>query len=260
MQQHNVFYNLWFCTAVCVVSAVCVSVTAVMLKDRQEQNAAQDKKKNVLVAAGLAQSSEQLSGEEIDSRFGPIRQVVIDLKTGEDTEVDPAGFDQRKAASDPETSEVAPPNTAKVRRLPDQALVYRLENESGDLEMLILPIEGKGLWSTLYGFLSLDADMNTIRGITFYEHGETPGLGGEVDNPGWKALWKERKAFGSDGEPEIEVIKGRAGPASEDPYRVDGLSGATMTSKGVSYLVQFWLGDLGFGPYINKVKQSQEAD
>ena len=260
MQQHNVFYNLWFCTAVCVVSAVCVSVTAVVLKERQEQNAAQDKKKNVLVAAGLAESSEKLSGEEIDSRFGPIRQVVIDLETGEETDVDPAGFDQRKAASDPETSEVAPPNTAKVRRLPDQALVYLLEDASGDLEMLILPVEGKGLWSTLYGFLSLDADMNTIKGITFYEHGETPGLGGEIDNPGWKALWKERKAFGSGGTPEIEVIKGRAGPASEDPYRVDGLSGATMTSKGVSYLVQFWLGDLGFGPYINKVKQSQEAD
>ena len=100
--------------------------------------------------------------------------------------------------------------------------------------MLIMPIEGKGLWSTLYGFLSLDADMNTVRGITFYKHGETPGLGGEVDNPNWKALWNERQAFDADGSVEISVIKGRAGPASEDPHRVDGLSGATLTSKGVS--------------------------
>ena len=101
MQQHNVFYNLWFCTAVCVVSAVCVSVTAVVLKDRQEENAAQDKKRNVLVAAGLADSSEWLSGEEIDSRFGPIRQVVIDLKTGEETDVDPAGLRPAKGDRGP---------------------------------------------------------------------------------------------------------------------------------------------------------------
>ncbi len=227
MQQHNAFYNLWFCTAVCVVSAVCVSVTAVVLKDRQEENAALDKKRNVLVAAGLADSSERLSGEEIDSRFGPIRQVVIDLKTGEETDVDPVGFDQRKATADPKTSEAAPPNTAKVRRLPNQALVYRLEDESGDLEMLILPIEGKGLWSTLYGFLSLDADMNTIKGITFYEHGETPGLGGEVDNPGWKALWKERKAFGPGGDlgNRSHQGAGRAGvrgsPQSGRSFRCD---------------------------------------
>lgn len=260
MQQHNVFYNLWFCTAVCVVSAVCVSLTAVMLKERQDANAAQDKMKNVLVAAGLAESGESLTAEEIDSRFAPIQQVVIDLETGQETDTDPASFDQKKAAADPETSKTAPPNAAKVKRLPNQALVYRLENESGDLELLILPIEGKGLWSTLYGFLSLDADMNTIKGITFYKHGETPGLGGEVDNPNWKALWNERKAFGTGGSPEIEVIKGRAGPPSEDPYRVDGLSGATLTSKGVSYLVQFWLGENGFGPYIDSVRKSQEAD
>jgi Na+-transporting NADH:ubiquinone oxidoreductase subunit C len=260
MQQHNVFYNLWFCTAVCVVSAVCVSVTAVMLKDRQDVNAAQDKMKNVLVAAGLAASGETLTSEEIDSRFAPIRQVVVNLETGQETDIDPASFDQQKAAADPATSKTAPPNAAKVRRLPNDALVYRLEDESGELEMLILPIEGKGLWSTLYGFLSLDADMNTIKGITFYKHGETPGLGGEVDNPNWKALWNERLAFGAGGDPEIEVIKGRAGPPSEDPHRVDGLSGATLTSKGVSYLVQFWLGENGFGHYIDSVKQTQEAD
>jgi Na+-transporting NADH:ubiquinone oxidoreductase subunit C len=259
MQQHNVFYNLWFCTAVCVVSAVCVSSMAVLLKDRQEMNAALDKKKNVLVAAGLAKSNESLSREEIDSRFSQIHEVVIDLDTGQETDVDPEGFDQRQATRDPSASKPAPPNPAKIRRLPNRALVYRLEDENGNLEMLILPIEGKGLWSTLYGFLALDADMDTIRGITFYEHGETPGLGGEIDNPSWKALWQNRKAFDQDGDVDIAVIKGRAGPPSEDPHRVDGLSGATMTSKGVSNLVQFWLGENGFGPYINKVKQSQEA-
>jgi Na+-transporting NADH:ubiquinone oxidoreductase subunit C len=260
MPKHNVFYNLWFCTAVCVVSAVCVSLTAVMLKPRQDANAAQDKMRNVLVAAGLAEEGETLSSDQIDARFAPIRQVVIDLETGEETDVDPSGFDQMKAATDPATSRPAPVNRAKVKRLPNQALVYRLEEQDGDLSLLILPVEGKGLWSTLYGFISLDSDMSTIRGITFYKHGETPGLGGEVDNPNWKALWNERQAFDEDGNVDIAVIKGRAGPPSEDPHRVDGLSGATLTSVGVSELVRFWLGENGFGPYINKVRQNQEAD
>jgi Na+-transporting NADH:ubiquinone oxidoreductase subunit C len=259
--QHNVFYNLWFCTAVCVVSAVAVSVTAVMLKERQDLNAALDKKRNVLVAAGLAEDDEALTQTEIDSRFNSVRQVVIELETGESLpDVDPEGFDQRRIASDPATSRVAPENDAKVRRLPDQALVYRLEDEGGGLEMLILPIEGYGLWSTLYGFLALDADVTTVRGITFYQHGETPGLGGEIDNPRWKALWNDRQAFDDDGNVDIAVIKGRAGPASEDPHRIDGISGATLTSRGVSNLVQFWLGRNGFGPYINKLRQEQEAD
>jgi Na+-transporting NADH:ubiquinone oxidoreductase subunit C len=120
--------------------------------------------------------------------------------------------------------------------------------------MLVLPVEGKGLWSTLYGFLALDADLNTIRGLTFYQHGETPGLGGEVDNRTWKALWPGRKAY-KDDVPVIAVVRGRAGPPSEDPYKVDGLSGATITSRGVTHLVQFWLGENGFEPYIDRLRK-----
>ena len=119
------------------------------------------------------------------------------------------------------------------------------------------PRFGRGLWSTLYGFIALDADLVTIEGITFYEHKETPGLGGEVDNPKWKDLWTGRRAFGEDNEPRIAVIRGRAGPPSEDPYRVDGLAGATMTSRGVGRLVRFWLGDDGFGAYLKTLRKSE---
>jgi Na+-transporting NADH:ubiquinone oxidoreductase subunit C len=122
--------------------------------------------------------------------------------------------------------------------------------KDGELEALIVPISGQGLWSTLYGYIALAPDTNTIRGITFYQHAETPGLGGEVDNPRWKALWVGRKAFDKNGRPAITVKKGRAGPADTDPYNVDGLSGATITSRGVGNLVRFWLGDDGFGPYL----------
>jgi len=257
--QRGAVYSILFAAAVCLVCAVFVSASAVSLKARQEANAFLDKQRNVLIAAGLASEDEALTTEEIQARFGPVESVVVDLQTGEElSDVDAQTFDQRAQASDPETSRAASANPAGIERVPNQALVYRLE-EGDELGLLILPIEGKGLWSTLYGFIALDADLETIRGITFYEHKETPGLGGEVDNPRWKALWPGRRAFGDDDEPRIEVIRGRAGPPAEDPYRVDGLSGATMTSRGVGRLVRFWLGDEGFAPYLDTLRKGSRG-
>ncbi len=257
--QRSASYSILFAAVVCLVCAVFVSVSAVSLKTRQDDNAFLDKQRNVLVAAGLASEDEVLTREQIQERFGPIESVVVDLSSGEErSDVDPETFDQRQATSDPQTSRAMANNPAGIQRVPNQALVYRLV-ENDELRLVILPIEGKGLWSTLYGFIALDADLETIRGITFYEHKETPGLGGEVDNPRWKALWPGRRAFGEDDEPRIEVIRGQAGPPAEDPYRVDGLSGATMTSRGVGRLVRFWLGDEGFAPYLNTLRQGSRG-
>ena len=250
--QGSVVYNLVFAAIVCVVCAVFVSSSAVSLHDRQVANQLLEKQRNVLVAAGLASEEESLSSEDVAARFGPIRQVVIDLRTGAEVDgADPAAFDQRAEAAGSETGRVAPENNAGLNRLPKRALVYELRNEDG-LDLLVLPVEGLGLWSTLYGFLALDADLETIRGLTFYQHLETPGLGGEVDNPRWKALWPGRKAFVG-AEPRIEVIRGRAGPPDTDPHRVDGISGATMTGRGVTNLLRFWLGDEGFRPYLERL-------
>jgi Na+-transporting NADH:ubiquinone oxidoreductase subunit C len=258
--QGSTSYNIGFATAVCIVCAVVVSSSAVSLKDRQQTNASLDKHRNVLVAAGLATEGEELSDEEIEERFAHIRRVVIDLEAGEEApDIDPATFDYRKEAADPATSHRAPENASRVQRLAKYALVYRVEDESGALETLVLPVEGYGLWGTLYGFLALDADLETIRGITFYEHKETPGLGGEVDNPKWKALWKGRRAFDDQMNPKIAVIKGPAGPPSEDPYDVDGLSGATMTSRGVTNLLHFWLGENGYRPYLERLRQEGDV-
>src|SRR5690606_21705101 len=177
---------------------------------------------------------EQPTADDVRSRFeANIKPIVVELESGEIAEdIDAKTFDQRAARGDPDRSTEAPANAAKVQRLPKHALVYQVK-KGDDVEALIFPIEGKGLWSTLYGFIALDEDVMTIKGITFYEHGETPGLGGEVDNPSWKALWPGRKAFSQDWEPKIEVKKGQAGPVKDDPYHVDGLSGATITSRGV---------------------------
>ena len=255
--QRSATYIIVFAALVCVVCSVVVSAAAVLLKDRQDANAVAYRQENVLLAAGRLEPGESIDAEEVARRFETIQSKVIDLATGEDApEVDVATFDQRTAAVDAATSSLAPDNRAQVRRVPDNALVYELRDEAGQLEMVILPIEGKGLWSTLYGFLALRNDLRTIGGITFYEHKETPGLGGEVDNSRWKSLWPGRLAFDDNQDVAITVVKGPAGPPGEDPYRVDGLSGATLTSRGVTNLLQFWLGEDGFGPYLDRLREA----
>ena len=138
--------------------------------------------------------------------------------------------------------------------MPDHALVYLIK-DGEQVTGVVVPIEGYGLWSTLYGYLALDADARTVRGITFYRHGETPGLGGEVDNPLWKADWVGRLAYNDKWQPALRVKKGIAGPPDTDPYEVDGLSGATITSNGVTSMVDFWLGRSGFGPYLAQFRK-----
>jgi Na+-transporting NADH:ubiquinone oxidoreductase subunit C len=256
--QHSVRYTVGFAAAVCVTCSIFVASAAVFLKDRQYENRILDRQKKVLSVVGLMQDGEVLSPAEVTSRFeANVKASVVDLETGKvDESLDPSEFDQRAAQSDPERSRSAPPNDAKVQRLPNHALVYRMVDEAGALKALVLPVEGKGLWSTLYGYIALESDLETIRGITFYEHAETPGLGGEVDNPRWKALWPGRKAFGDKGDVRIEVTKGPAGPVDSDPHRIDGLSGATLTSRGVTHLVRFWLGEHGFEPLLRDLRST----
>lgn len=246
--------TIGFAAAVCVVCSIFVASSAVALKDRQEENRVLDLRSKVLLVADLAEPGTALDREVVNQRFEEnLTATVVTLESGERTDVDPLTFNQRAATQDPDLSEVAPANPAKVSRVPDQALIYELV-EDGDVQRLILPVQGYGLWSTLYGFVALSGDLETIQGITFYEHGETAGLGGEVDNPRWQALWPGRKAFDDSWEPQIEVIKGNAGPPDADPYRVDGLAGATLTSRGVTNLLHFWLGENGFGPFLDRYR------
>jgi Na+-transporting NADH:ubiquinone oxidoreductase subunit C len=142
---------------------------------------------------------------------------------------------------------------ASIGRRANYAPVYILK-EGDAIKQVVLPVHGYGLWSTLYGFLALEGDFNTVRGLRFYEQAETPGLGGEVDNPKWRAQWAGKKIFDADGNVEIRVIRGHVEPNTANAeYKVDGLSGATLTSNGVTNLLQFWLGDQGFGPYLKKM-------
>ena len=256
MAVHSTRHTVLFTMLLCVVFSLAVSAVSVALRERQEENRRLDRIKNVLQVAGLLERGERPPREELLRRFeANLEPRVVALETGRYVEgADAMGFDPRRAASDPERSRPAPENAARVRRVPHHALVFLLTS-GGQLEGIVLPVEGYGLWSTMYGYLALEPDARTIRGLTFYEHGETAGLGGEVDNPRWKALWPGRLASDETGEPRITVVKGRSGPPAEDPYRVDGISGATLTSNGVTHLLHFWLGEGGFGPYLAEVRR-----
>src|SRR6266545_3610853 len=235
-------YTILFATAVCVVCALLVAVSAVGLHERQEANALLYQQKNVLLAAGLVKPGESPPDAELLKIFdASIKVRLIDLATGElvpEGKIDARTYDQRRARNDPEQSRAAPPNTAQVMRLPTYGAVYFVVRD-GKVEQVVVPIEGIAMWGTVYGFLALDRDGNTVRGITFYEQKETPGLGGEIANPAWQALWIGRKAYDASWEPKLTVLKGHAGPPAQDPHRIDALSGATITSNGVARLMAF---------------------
>jgi len=257
LRRDSVGYIVGFSTIVCLVCAIPIAGAAVMLRPRQAENQRVDRLSKVLGVAGLVSPTEKLGRDEVVKRFADnITPRVIDAKTGAYTDsIDAANYDQRAASRDPAQSAAAPANAAKVLRMPRFLVVYEQLN-AGEVKALILPIQGYGLWSTMYGYIALEADARTISGITFYEHGETPGLGGEIENPRWQARWQGRLAFNDSNQVVVQVIKGAAGPPASDPYHVDGLAGATITSRGVSNTLQFWLGPDGFGPFLDRYRRT----
>ena len=241
--------------ALCIVCSVIVATSAVMLKPAQEANKLLDLKRNVLAAAGMLDPEQS-----VEEQFAEVSTRVVDMRTGKfSDDIDAGRYNQRKAAKDPSQSKAieGKQDIAKISRRENYAIVYLVESDAGQVEKIILPIRGYGLWSTLYGFIALEADANTVVGLGFYEHGETPGLGGEVDNPRWKALWPGKQVY-RDGSAQLGLIKGSVNMDGADaPLQVDGLSGATLTSNGITNLVQFWLGDDGFEGFLNNLKSGE---
>jgi len=251
-------YTFTFAAIVCVVCALAIAVAAVGLRDRQETNALLYKQKNVLLAAGLVKAGEDLPARDLLKIFDEnIRVRLVDLETGEllpVDKIDPKTYDQRRARNDPQLSHPAPANDAGVVRLPKYGTVYFVMS-GNDIKLVVLPIEGAGMWGALFGFIALDPDGNTVRGLTYYDQKETPGLGGEISNPKWQALWVGRKVYNEKWEPQIMVIKGVAGPPARDPANVDGISGATITSRSVSRLTRFWMSNDGWGPFLKHLRE-----
>ena len=244
---------------VCLVCSVFVAGAAVALKPTQVENRQLDKQRSILAIAGLGEAG--MSAKQIQTIYAErITAKVVDLQTGTFSDAqDAVTFDPLKAAKDPALSDVLPAgqDIASIKRRERFTTVYMVETD-GKLETLILPVRGYGLWSTLHGCIALKGDLNTVVGFGFYQHAETPGLGGEVDNPIWKGLWQGKTLFDDNGELAVEIIKGTVDPQSpKAKHQVDALAGATLTSNGVNNLLHFWLGENGFGPFLANLHKGE---
>jgi Na+-transporting NADH:ubiquinone oxidoreductase subunit C len=245
--------TLTVAAVLCGVCSIFVASAVVLLRPKQNINREIDFKKNILMSAGLLRD-----GIDVQATYAQyVHPVVVELTSGEMREdIDPNTFDQNKADTDPQYVELIDrkQDIGGIKRRSRLQKVY-LVKKNGELDQIVLHIYGKGLWSTMKGFLSLAPDTRTVKGFNYYSHGETPGLGGEVDNPRWISQWPGKKVYDEQFKPVISVAKGAVDP--NDPrreHKVDGLSGATLTSVGVENSFRFWLSDLGYGKFLANIR------
>ena len=246
-----------------IISLVCsilVSVAAVSLRPVQKKNMRLDMLRNILAAGEITAKKS-----EADKIFREqVTPVIVELSTGKylaedkyDNLLNTEEFNIKRVADHVHYGRAISPATdiADIKRMPNYMPIY-LVKVKGEVEKIIFPVYGKGLWSTMYGFMALGSDLNVVKGFTFYEHGETPGLGGEVDNPRWKASWKGKRVFDENFNIKIQVIKGLVDPSGANAaFQIDGLSGATITTRGIDNLVRFWLGPEGYGKYFERLRE-----
>ncbi|MFD1696202.1 Na(+)-translocating NADH-quinone reductase subunit C [Roseibium aestuarii] len=243
--------TLFVAVTLCLFASMIVSIAAVALRPVQEENKLRDKRINILQVAGVYDPAVSVA-----TAFEAFEPHVVDLRTGEFTDqFDAATFDDRAAADDPALSRALEDDPASISRQSFYKTVYLLRDANGAIDKVVLPVHGYGLWSTLWGFIALEENGNDIFGLQFYEQGETPGLGAEVDNPRWKALWNGKKLRDDNGDLQITVAKTQ--PAAGPEYYVDALAGATLTSRGVDNLVRFWMGSDGYEAFLNKIKAGE---
>ena len=265
-QRDSLGYTFGVAAVLCIACSLAVSAAAVALRPAQEENKVLDRQRNILDAAGLALGEKgylagQLSKDEVAKLYSRVEERLVNLETGEyETGLDIKTYEPRDAAKKEATSaEINDPKfNIGIDRREKVVRVYLIRDpKTNQITQVVLPVYGKGLWSTLYGYLAVKKDLETVQGLTFYEHAETPGLGGEVDNPAWKAQWVGLKLYDEEGNPAAAVAKGPAPADSE--HLVDGLSGATITARGVSNLIGYWTGPNGYGQYLKSLSEELKS-
>lgn len=227
-----------------------VSVASVVLKPIQAKNEDMDRNINVLKAAGIE------SGD-MEELFKNVEYFYYDITDGKTTKVQDVGAyfkNFKRIVSDPEKSiKLSENELPGIKRIPKKIPFY-LFHKDGKTDSIVLPVFGNGLWSTMYGFIGINADGKTVRGLTFYDQKETPGLGGEVDNPLWKKQWKGKLIYDEQNKLKLKVLKGKSDSSKLSAiYEIDGISGASMTTAGVNTFIRFWLDDKRFGRLLKNI-------
>ncbi len=247
----------------CLVCSVLVSAVAVGLKSKQQENSSLYLNQNILIAADKFDPATE-STSVVAERFADFEVRLINLATGQFASedelaaagiTDAASYDVAKAARTPSMSTPLANDTAGIGAKPKFGKAYISKDANGELELIVLPIHGAGLWGQIYGLLTLDKDLNTIKGVNFYQHNETPGLGSRIEEPKWTAQWVDKQLYDEAGQLKMAVTK--AGTAREG--QVDGISGATLTIRGVNNIVQFWLGEDGYKPFLDNLRAGNQG-
>jgi len=254
MPPDRPFKTLVITLLVALVCSALVTGSAVILKPLQLANKEAERQRHIIDIINRVPGV----GERFRKGQAVLEARVVDLATGAYVpDMNPELYDPHKAAKDPVQSVLIPPkeDVAWIKRRAKYAVVYLLV-DAGKPALFVLPVHGKGYGSTLFGYLGLTADLKTVVGLNFYEHTETPGLGSLIDAPAWREQWFGKKIWDQGDTLRLGIAEGPVDPASPDAaYQVDGLTGATWTSHGVTNLLRYWLGEGGFGPYLRKLRQ-----
>jgi len=253
--NESVLKTIGVAFSVCLVCSLIVSISAVSLRDLQNENKLNDRRIKVLEDADIKIEKDQTIAEQ----FSKLEQKFVDFDTGQlmdeykNFKID--DYDPIIATKDKNLSSKVPQSDdiAIIKNRENVGKIFILRDDKGNIDKLILPIRGYGLWGTLFGYIAIEGDFNTVSGITYYEHKETPGLGAEVDNEDWRKSWIGKKIYQGD-EVTLSVIKGKV--SNDDPsklYKIDGLSGATITGRGVTNMISYWFGNSGYGKLLEEL-------
>ncbi|MCR5085204.1 MAG: Na(+)-translocating NADH-quinone reductase subunit C [Succinivibrionaceae bacterium] len=241
-------------TGFCLVCSVLVSSAVVVLDPFKAEAVANDRKVNILRVSGFEEQGKiaDVYAKHIDARLIKVASGEFADQGLSKEEVD--GYNFASLAKQPKTSEAIPSDqdVAGLRNRSTLMPVYFSHGDDGKVQRVILPFYGQALWSTAYGYMAVAPDGNSIQGITFYSHGETPGLGGEIDNPRWQALWVGKRFTDEQGAYKVRITKN---PSQKD-FDVDSLSGATLTSRGVDNAVHYWFGN-AYRPFLDKLRKGE---
>ncbi|CUA83655.1 Na(+)-translocating NADH-quinone reductase subunit C [Pseudidiomarina woesei] len=246
--------TLFVVIALCLVCAIIVAGSAVGLKPIQEKNAALDMQRNVLDAAGLLTPETnvvEIFNQRVETRLINLNTLeTVDSVDGKSaTDYDPIASAKKAGLG---TKLEKSNDVAGIGSREDVAKVYFINGNDGALETVVVYVRGYGLWGTMYGLMAIAPDMNTIKGLNFYEHSETPGLGGEIQNPNWVASWEGKEIY-DNGSVALDVTKN----VTDKAHDIDALSGATLTSNGVENTMQFWFSDKAYGPLFDKIRKGE---
>lgn len=235
MQQSN-SYIIIFSVVLTVVCGLLLSGSSQLLGPKQREAIALDTKKQILGAVMSGDEIAAMSPEEITAYYeNTIASTVVNIEGEEVTEVE-------GTAISAETVDIG----SNYKRAPEDRLypvfIYHEEGNPDNVTAYILPLYGAGLWNAIWGYLALQSDLNTIEGVTFSHAGETPGLGARITEEGVQQRYQGKEIWGDNGElASVNMEKGEGRNYSNDPHKVDGLSGATITAVGVNNMLRNYL-------------------